>query len=79
MYISLGNSLAVQWLGLCTFTADGVSVIPSQGTKTPQDTRRSQKKIKKKKIYIYIYIYIYISVFSCILCFWGFLVSYFFF
>ena len=62
MYISLGNSLAVQWLGLCTFTADGVSVIPSQGTKTPQDTRRSQKKIKKKKKkYIYIYIYIYIS------------------
>ena len=30
---SLENSLAVQELGLCTFTAEGPSSIPSQGTK----------------------------------------------
>ena len=29
----LGNSLAVQWLGLCTFTAGGMDSIPGQGTK----------------------------------------------
>ena len=33
-----GNSLAVQWLGLRTFTAKGVGSIPGQGTKIPQDT-----------------------------------------
>ena len=29
-----GNSLAVQWLRLSTFSAGGVSSIPAQGTKT---------------------------------------------
>ena len=33
-----GNSLAVQWLGLCAFTATILSSIPSQGTKIPQVT-----------------------------------------
>ena len=28
-----GNSLVVQWLGLCAFTAEGVGSIPSRGTK----------------------------------------------
>ena len=33
---ALGNSLAVQWLGLATFTALGPGLMPGQGTKTPQ-------------------------------------------
>ena len=28
-----GNSLVVQWLGLHTFTAEGLGSIPGQGTK----------------------------------------------
>ena len=31
-----GNSLAVQWLGLCAFTAEGLGSIPGQETKIPQ-------------------------------------------
>ena len=31
-----GTSLAVQWLGLCTFTAEGPGSNPSRGTKIPQ-------------------------------------------
>ena len=30
------NSLAVQWLGLQAFTAEGVGSIPGWGTKIPQ-------------------------------------------
>ena len=30
-----GNSLQVQWLGLCTLTAKGLGLIPGQGTKIP--------------------------------------------
>ena len=33
---SWGNSLAVQWLGLCALTAKGPGSIPSRGTKIPQ-------------------------------------------
>ena len=33
--LSPGNSLAVQWLGLCAFTAAGLDSIPGQGTKIP--------------------------------------------
>ena len=45
------NSLAVQWLGLHTFTANGLGSIPGQGTKTPQVTQHGQK-IKKKTLKI---------------------------
>ena len=31
--IHLGNSLAVQWLGFVSFTVEGPSSIPGQGTK----------------------------------------------
>ena len=31
------NSLAVQWLGLHAFTAEGAGSIPDQGTKILQD------------------------------------------
>ena len=37
-------SLAVQWLGLRTFAAEGMSLIPGQGTKIPQAAKRSKKK-----------------------------------
>ena len=41
---SLGNSLAVQWLGFCTSTA-GKILIPGWGTKIRQVTWHSQKPI----------------------------------
>ena len=41
--VSVGNSLAVQWLGLCTFTAEGTGSIPGRGTKIPQAAQCSQK------------------------------------
>lgn len=36
----------VQWLGLCTLTAEGSGLIPDQGTKNPQDLRAAKKKKK---------------------------------
>ena len=44
----LGTSLAVQWVGLSTFTAEGPGSIPGWGTKIPQAAQRGQKK---KKLY----------------------------
>ena len=32
----LGNSLAVQWLGLCAFIAEDAGSTPGQRTKIPQ-------------------------------------------
>ena len=43
----LGNSLAVQWLGLGVLTAQGQGSIPGLGTKISQAARRSQKRKKK--------------------------------
>ena len=41
-----GNSLAVQWLGLCTFTAGGTGLIPSGwGTKILHATRKKKKRM----------------------------------
>ena len=34
--ILLGTSLAIQWLGLCSFTAKGSDSIPGRETKIPQ-------------------------------------------
>ena len=45
----LRNSLAVQWLGLHAFTAEGPGSIPDWGTKIPQAARHSQKKKSEKK------------------------------
>ena len=42
-----GNSLAVQWLGLCSCT---VGLILGQGTKIPQGSWCGQKKTKTRKI-----------------------------
>ena len=43
----LGNSLVVQWLGLCTFTAKGLGSIPDWGTKIPQAAQWSKNKQTK--------------------------------
>ena len=42
----MGNSLAVQWLGLHVLIAEGPGSIPGQGTKNPQAVRCSQKRKK---------------------------------
>ena len=44
-----GNSLAVQWLGLPAFTAEGAGSIPGQGTKVPASLAGQPKKKKKSK------------------------------
>ena len=41
-----GNSLAVQWLGLHTFTAEGADSVLDGGTKIPQAVRHGQKRMK---------------------------------
>ena len=47
--LSQETSPVVQWLGLCTFSAVVLGLIPGQGTKIPQAEWCSQKKKKKKK------------------------------
>ena len=42
------NSLAVQWLGFCAFTVEGMGSIPVQGTRIPQTALYSQNRKKKK-------------------------------
>ena len=44
----LGNSLAVQWLGLCTSASGGVRSIPGLETKIPHATQYGQKKKRIK-------------------------------
>ena len=41
------NSLVLQWLGFCTFIAEGIGSTPGQGTKIPQASWHDQKKKKK--------------------------------
>ena len=41
------TSMAVQWLGLLTLTAEGQGSIPRQGTKIPQAAWRGPKKTKR--------------------------------
>ena len=40
----VGNSLVIQWLGLYTFTAKGMGLVPDQRTKTPQAVWHGQNK-----------------------------------
>ena len=42
----IGNSLAVQWLGLHAFTAMGPGSIPGRGTKISQAAKKLKSKIK---------------------------------
>ena len=46
---SLWNSLAVQWLGVCAFTAEGEGSIPDQETKTLQAAQKNKTKQKTTK------------------------------
>ena len=39
-----GNSLVVQWLGLCAVSAEGLGSIPSWGTKIPEAEKHDWKK-----------------------------------
>ena len=43
-----GNFLAVQWLGLHTFTAEGPSSVPGQGTKLCSVAKKKKKREKKQ-------------------------------
>ena len=43
-WLYLENSLVVQWLGLCDFTAEDPGSIPCWGTKTEQVEKCSQNK-----------------------------------
>ena len=47
-----GNSLAAQWLGLCTSTTKAVGSIPGQGTKVPHVPTCRQKNFFNKYIKI---------------------------
>ena len=42
-----GNSLVLQWLGLCAFTAEVSGSTPGQGTKIPRATRCGKKKLQR--------------------------------
>ena len=44
--LSLGTSLAVQWLRLCTPTSGATGSIPGLGNKNPHATERSKKEKK---------------------------------
>ena len=46
----LGNSPAIQWLGLHAFTAEGTGSIPGGGTEIAQAVHRSQKKQNSLKV-----------------------------
>ena len=39
-----GNTLVIQWLGLCAFTAEGPDSVPGLGTKISQDAKQKKKK-----------------------------------
>ena len=43
------ESLALQWLGLCSLTAKGPSSIPGQGTKIPQAAGTAEKNNNNKE------------------------------
>ena len=43
-----GNSLAVQWLGLCILTAKGQGLIPGQGAKLPEAPWYCHPQVPKK-------------------------------
>ena len=40
--LNVGNSLAVQWLGLCALTAEGPGSIPGGGTNIPQAAQNDE-------------------------------------
>ena len=44
---NVGNSLAMQCLGLCASAAGGMGLVPGQGTKIPHAVQPKKKKQKK--------------------------------
>ena len=44
--MSIGYSLAVQWLGFRAFTAEGLGSVPGRGTKMPQASLHGQEEKK---------------------------------
>ena len=46
---AVGNTLLVQWLGLCPFTAEEVGSICGWGTKIPKGAAKEEKKKERKK------------------------------
>ena len=53
-----GNSLAVQWLGLSTFTAKGTDPVPGWGTKIWHEPCDQKEKNKKTKATLWCYSWI---------------------
>ena len=51
LWLSVGNSLAVQWLRLSTFTAKVPGLIPTQVTKIPQDWGPKKMCAKHKSVF----------------------------
>ena len=47
------NSLAIWWLGLCAFTAEGSDSIPGRGTKIPHAAQGRQNKILNSNSKVY--------------------------
>ena len=43
----MGNSLVVQWLGILTFTSEGLGSIPGQRSKISQGAQPSQNNTTK--------------------------------
>ena len=64
----MGNSLVVQWLGLCAFTAGDMGLIPGRGTKILHATQRGQK-IEIKKIHLESGQFAKLSLIAGCLCF----------
>ena len=50
-----GSALAVQWLGLGAFTAEGAGSLPEQDTKIPQATWPKEKKITQHSSMMMLY------------------------
>ena len=50
-----GSALAVQWLGLGAFTAEGAGSLPEQDTKIPQTTWPKEKKITQHSSMMMLY------------------------
>ena len=60
--IKAGNSLAVQWLGLGTFTAEGLGSFPGWGNKILRKLCNTVKKKKKEGSMKYLEENIYIQL-----------------
>ena len=53
-----GNSVVIQCLGHCAFTAKDIGLIPGQGTEIPQAEVQSKHKLIKNKIFKNVFIFL---------------------